>query len=111
MEPADQFFKVLKADALNEGEGRTVQAGLKKIALFNLDGEFHAIQNFCPHAGGFLGMGEVRDDCVRCPRHAWRFDIKSGKCLTNPRYDVRRYQVKVEDGWILVGIPSDGSLI
>lgn len=111
MEPADEFFKVLPADALTDGEGRVVQAGIKKIALFRLGDEYHAIQNFCPHAGGFLGLGEVRDNCVRCPRHAWRFEIKTGRCLTDPRYEVRRYVTKVEDGFIWVGVPSDGKLI
>ncbi len=111
MESADKFYKVAEVEALAPGEGKVVQAGLKKIALFNLEGTFHAIQNFCPHAGGYLGLGQVRGDCVRCPRHAWKFDIRSGKCVTNPRYDVRRYQVKVEDGWVFVGVPDDGGLI
>ena len=111
MEAADEFFKVIEDGVLNDGEGRVVRAGLKKIALFKLGDEYHATQNFCPHAGGFLGLGEVKDGCVRCPRHAWRFDIRTGECHTNPRYDIRRYTVKVEDGWVLVGVPSDGSLL
>jgi NAD(P)H-dependent nitrite reductase small subunit len=111
VERADEFFKAVPVDDLSEGEGKVVQAGLKKVALFNLEGEYHAIQNFCPHAGGFLGMGTVSGDCVRCPRHAWKFEIKTGKCLTNPRYEVRRYPTKVEDGWVWVGIPTDGGLL
>lgn len=111
MESADQFFKAVAVDTLGDGEGRVVQAGLKKIALFRLGDHYHAIQNFCPHAGGFLGLGTVKDGCVRCPRHAWKFDIRSGSCLTNPRYDVRRYQTKIEDGWVWVGVPDDGGLL
>lgn len=111
MERADQFYKVLPVETLSDGEGRVVQAGLKKIALFRLGDEYHAIQNFCPHAGGYLGLGEVRDDCVRCPRHAWKFEIKTGRCLTDPRYEARRYETKVEDGFVWVGIPEDGNLI
>lgn len=111
MEPADQFFKAVEVGVLADGEGRVVQAGLKKIALFRLGEEYHAIQNFCPHAGGFLGLGQVKDDCVRCPRHAWKFEIRTGACLTNPRYEVRRYATRVEDGWVWVGVPADGALI
>ena len=111
MERADEFFKAVPVDTMIDGEGRVVQAGLKKIALFRLGDEYHAIQNFCPHAGGFLGLGEVAKGCVRCPRHAWRFDIRSGRCVTNARYDVRRYETKVEDGWVWVGVPVDGSLL
>lgn len=111
MERADEFFKVVAADAMSDGQGRVVQAGLKKIALFKLEGEYWAVQNFCPHAGGHLGAGHVKDDCVRCPRHAWRFEIKTGACRTDPRYDIRRYETKVENGFVWVGVPADGALI
>lgn len=111
MESAETFVKVLEADFLQPGEGKVVHAGVKKLALFNIDGEFHCIQNFCPHAGGFLGMGEVHGEVVLCPRHAWGFNIKTGACRTDPRYEVRRYETKVEDGWVLVAVPDDGSII
>ncbi len=110
-ERSDTFFKVAKFDDLTEGEGSVVRAGLKKLALFLKDGEIHCIQNFCPHAGAFLGLGDVTGCVVRCPRHSWGFDFTTGACLTNPRYEVKRYVTKVEDGWVLVGVPEDGNLI
>ena len=111
MERADQFFKAVPVDTMAEGEGRVVQAGVKKVALFRLGDAYHAVQNFCPHAGGHLGTGSVRDECVRCPRHAWRFEIKTGKCLTDPRYELRRYETKIEDGYVWVGVPDTDGLL
>lgn len=112
MERADKFFKVAKYDELAPGEGKLVRAGLKKLALFLHDGELYCIQNFCPHAGAFLALGEVKGCVVKCPRHSWGFDFTTGECKTNPRYDVRQYECKVDDeGWVHVGLPDDGSLL
>ena len=107
MERADTFFKVAKSDELKPGESKIVHAGVKKIALFNKDGEFFAIQNFCPHAGGYLGLGDFKGCIVKCPRHSWGFDITTGECKTDPRYSVKQYEVIVEDGYIKVGLPSE----
>lgn len=107
VEPAVTFYKVLKDDLLAEGKGKVVRAGLKKVAIFRRDGALYAIQDFCPHAGGSLGLGEFSGRVVRCPRHGWGFDVMSGACLTNPLYEVRRYPTRVEAGYILVGVPDD----
>ena len=113
MESADEFFKVAKLAELEDGgQGKLVRAGVKKLALFLRDGELYCIQNFCPHAGGALALGQVQGCVVKCPRHNWGFDFQTGECLTNPRYDVKRYECRVDDdGWVIVGVPDDGRLI
>jgi 3-phenylpropionate/trans-cinnamate dioxygenase ferredoxin subunit len=108
MQSADQFYKVIELSALKPGEGKLVYAGIKKLALFLLDGELHCIQNHCPHAGASLALGAVKGCIVKCPRHDWGFDFTDGSCKTNPRYDVKRYATRVEDGWVYVGLPADG---
>lgn len=107
MEPAEIFYKVAKFADLVPGEGKLVHAGIKKLALFLHEGELYCIQNFCPHAGGFLALGEVKGCIVKCPRHAWGFDFTDGSCKSNPRYDVKRYQTRVEGEWVLVGLPAE----
>ena len=112
MERADTFVRVARRDELTEGEGKLVRAGIKKLALFLHEGELYCIQNFCPHAGGVLALGEVAGCVVKCPRHSWGFDFVSGECLTNKRYDVKRYETKGdEEGWVCVGVPEDGLII
>lgn len=106
MENELTFFKVCDVTDLPEGEGKVVHAGTKKLALFNLKGEFFCIQNYCPHAGGFLGLGPVEGQIVRCPRHAWGFDIKTGVCKTNARYGVSTYKTEIREGSVYVGLPS-----
>ena len=112
MESADKFFKVARLKDLRQGEAKGVHAGLKKLALVLYDGEVYCVQSFCPHAGGSLAHGAVKGKVVKCPGHNWGFDVTTGECLTNARYDVRRYVTRVdEEGWVHVGVPEDGTII
>lgn len=59
-------------------EGRT-------IALFNVNGAFHAIDDECPHEeGGSLSRGTVEDGSVWCPLHGARFALATGEALEPP---------------------------
>jgi nitrite reductase (NADH) small subunit/3-phenylpropionate/trans-cinnamate dioxygenase ferredoxin subunit len=86
------------------GRGATVElAGGKELALYNVNGEFHAIENFCPHKGAPLADGRLCAHTVECDWHGWRFDVRTGQCLTN-HANVESYDVIVEDGWIKIMI-------
>ncbi|GAB3036486.1 Rieske (2Fe-2S) protein [Natronobiforma cellulositropha] len=69
------------------GERRFVKASGVEIAVVNVDGEYYAFKNWCPHMGAPLGRGPVEsagnDECetatVSCPFHSWCFDLESGK--------------------------------
>ena len=74
-------------DAFPPGDRRFVSANDMEIAVVNVDGEYYAFRNWCPHMGAPLGKGRVSTpddvDCgsnvVSCPFHSWRFDLESGK--------------------------------
>jgi thiamine pyrophosphate-dependent acetolactate synthase large subunit-like protein/nitrite reductase/ring-hydroxylating ferredoxin subunit len=78
-----EWFRVAEADELPQGRVMTVTAGSHSMALTNIDGEFTAMDNRCPHQGGPLGEGsiEIGNDgqCwLRCPWHGWDFDPQTG---------------------------------
>ena len=78
-----EWHRVASASELPPGRVKTVTAGTLSLALTNIDGEFTAMDNRCPHQGGPLGEGsiEVGSDgqCwLRCPWHGWDFDPKTG---------------------------------
>jgi NAD(P)H-dependent nitrite reductase small subunit len=111
MEQADKFFKVLKTGEIANGEAKMVFAGTKRLALFRVEDQFYCIQSHCPHAGAPLATGTVKGCQVFCPRHGWAFDVTTGACETDPRYDVRRYEVRVEGDDIFVGIPEKSHIV
>lgn len=96
---------VARLDELPLGALKLVAAEGRDILLVNLDGTVCAIDNTCPHNGGPLNRGRIEGGGVRCPWHQWTWDPRTGRALSPPSdWRVRRYQVVVESGVIMVGL-------
>ncbi len=102
--PPDGYEVVLHKDALKPGQVIEVIIGGRAIAVANVDGEFHACSNTCPHAEGPLGEGELDGNILTCPYHGWQFDVTSGACVTSPDDPVPTYPVEVVDDAVCVAI-------
>ena len=72
-----------------------------ELAIYNVDGEYYATENFCPHKGAPLSEGALCGHVVECGWHGWQFDVRSGECLTVPER-IRTYEVQVEDDLIKI---------
>jgi len=99
------FVKAADAGEVAPGTGKCVTVNGKEIALFNVGGVFHAIDNTCLHRGGPLGEGELDGTTVTCPWHGWQYNVTTGACLTKSDLQVGCYQVKVEGGDIKIALP------
>jgi len=98
-----RLIKVGQTEAVPPGRGATVKlAGGKEVALFNVGGKFHAIENFCPHKGYPLADSRLYGQIVECDLHGWRFDVTSGECFTKKDCSLESYEVVIEDGWIKI---------
>jgi len=98
------FVKVASASELAPGSSKKIEINGKEIALFNLDGNFHAMNDTCPHRGGPLSEGFVENGVLTCPWHGWQFQLASGECLTNPSVCQTKYAVKVAGDDILISV-------
>ena len=82
---------------------RVVVAGVEKIAIFRTsDDEVFALRDRCPHKGGPLSQGIVFDKTVACPMHGWRISLDTGVAEKPDEGQVRTYQVRVEEGQVLM---------
>lgn len=117
---------VASTDELDENERLLVEIEEREISIFNIDGEYHALLNWCMHQGGPCGEGKVsgtivdadfdRDslevslewgkdgEILNCPWHAWEYDIESGECLSREGHNLPSYPVKVENSNIIVSL-------
>jgi nitrite reductase/ring-hydroxylating ferredoxin subunit len=91
-----EFVRVAAAEDVKPGQGIVAEANGKTLAVFNVDGTIHAINNTCCHREGPLGEGELDGDIVTCPWHGWRFNVTTGACMNNPSAQVEAYEVKIE---------------
>ena len=99
------FLRTAKKDEVPAGTIREFAVDGKTIALANVNGSFHAINNTCLHRGGPLGQGVMDGNVVTCPWHGWQYDVTSGKVTMNPSVGVDCYAVEVrgEDVWVDCG--------
>lgn len=80
------------------------------VAVFNVGGKFHAIEDVCTHDDGPLAEGELEGHVIECPRHGAQFDVRTGKVLRLPAVTpVPTFDVRVEDGEIYVSLEETTS--
>lgn len=98
---------VAPASDFGLGQSRLVNIDGVDIAVFNLDGEYFAVEDVCSHEGSpMLGCGlepeaVLENDQLICPRHGARFCIKTGAALTPPAYEpVVCFPVRIEQGMV-----------
>jgi 3-phenylpropionate/trans-cinnamate dioxygenase ferredoxin subunit len=110
---------VATVDDIQPGKRKLVNVEGREIGIFNVDGEYFAVGNRCPHEGASLCKGRIvglvessepgsyqfsrRGELLRCPWHGWEFDLRTGKSWCEPdRTKVRSFDLKVESGGALV---------
>ncbi|HVK40540.1 MAG TPA: nitrite reductase (NAD(P)H) small subunit [Candidatus Kapabacteria bacterium] len=79
----------------------------RQIALFNVDGELHAVTNICPHQHSPVIVDGMIEDCtVTCPLHGWAYDLRSGRALGGGAR-LKTFDVRVVEGVIWVEVPGE----
>ena len=99
--------------------------GRAGIGIFNVAGAYYALRNICPHKRGPLCTGEVagrssanappsvtdsfvdyerEGEILRCPWHAWQFDIATGQCLVDANMRVKTYPIIVNGDNLIVDV-------
>jgi 3-phenylpropionate/trans-cinnamate dioxygenase ferredoxin subunit len=116
-------YVVARVDEIPPGERKIVTVAGRSIGIFNLDGEYFALRNRCPHQGAALCEGKLwgvlkasapgafeyqpSREILACPHHGWEFHLRTGQSWCDPRrLRVRRYDVSVEDGKALTADPD-----
>ena len=87
------------------GKRKRVKIKGQRISIFNIDGEFYAINDTCPHKGTApLIRGSLDGLAIRCPNHGYRFDLKTGECNIDPVFNTKIFPVKIKDGKIFLSL-------
>jgi nitrite reductase/ring-hydroxylating ferredoxin subunit len=97
------WTELCSTDEIRVGEGKAFEVGNSYVAIFNVEGEFCAIDDECTHEEASLAEGFVEGHLVECPLHGSQFNVRTGEVLSLPAVvPVRSYPVKLENGRILV---------
>jgi nitrite reductase/ring-hydroxylating ferredoxin subunit len=118
---------VAREEELLPGGRILIRAERTEIGVFNVDGEYVALRNRCPHLAGPICRGKLKSTMVpskpgefvlglegrvlECPWHRWEFDITSGQLVVeDARYQLERYPVRNRDGAIYVTVDEQRRL-
>ncbi|MFQ5700256.1 MAG: Rieske (2Fe-2S) protein [Acidobacteriota bacterium] len=97
------LIRVGRVEDLPPGRCRSVRAGTRRIAVWNVDGKFYAVEDACRHMKAPLSTGRLVGTTLTCSWHGWRYDVTTGACHDRSRGCLRTYSVTIRDGEILVG--------
>jgi 3-phenylpropionate/trans-cinnamate dioxygenase ferredoxin component len=98
------WIDVAPAESLPPGSCRALPTD-PPVAVFNLGGQYYAIENNCTHEDADLAYGEVCGEEIVCPMHGARFSIVTGQVTAPPAYeDLRTFPVRLNDGMLQVDL-------
>lgn len=100
----DEFVVVARTEAIPPGQRLVVEVGRDWVVIFNIDGEFYAIEDQCSHDAVSLSEGGLYGCEIECSQHGARFDVRTGAHLSPPALTgVKAYIVQVVDGEVQIG--------
>jgi nitrite reductase/ring-hydroxylating ferredoxin subunit len=102
-----QLIKACDVGDIASNPANVIEVQGKRIALFNVGGTFHALDNACPHRGGQLGKGSLDGNVVTCPSHHWKFDVTTGVCVSQWGVKAKSYSVSIQGGAVMLALVSD----
>lgn len=101
------FKRICRVDELGIGEALRIDQGDEPVAVFNVDGEFLAIQDTCSHGEWSLADGYLDGDVVECSLHMAKFCLRTGKvCAPPATVPVKVFPVRVEGDEVFVDLSA-----
>ncbi len=100
----DRYQTVAKVGEVPEGQGRYFDVEGVIVAVFLEQGNYYALEDYCPHQGAPLSDGVLFDKTVTCTWHGWRFSLEDGRHLDGSKARVPTYPVRVVGDEIQVSI-------
>ena len=77
----------------------------RRVAVVNENGNLFGIESDCKHMRASLAKGKITDGIVTCPWHGWKYDLKTGNCLTVDKFQLKKYEIEIEDDQIFLLLP------
>jgi 3-phenylpropionate/trans-cinnamate dioxygenase ferredoxin subunit len=96
------FVRFSALEEIQPGRNKSVRIGLRRIVVFNVDGDLHALEDACAHMKAPLSNGRLKGAEITCSWHGWTYDVTTGQRKGKDQGCVRTFSLKVESGTIMV---------
>jgi 3-phenylpropionate/trans-cinnamate dioxygenase ferredoxin subunit len=108
--PVAQWVEVARTSDIPPGHAARVEIDGVPVAIFNVEGEFFAVDDTCTHQEASLSEGDLDlDRCaIECPLHGSAFDLRTGEVLSLPAVEpVRVHRIEISDGVVRVALSDE----
>ena len=100
----NNFIKVGNISDFKFKDYKCIRYLSRHIGVFKRkDGSFYALEVDCKHQNANLLIQPPKNHIAVCVRHGWKYDLKTGECLTESWAKLRKYPVKIEEDIVFVG--------
>jgi 3-phenylpropionate/trans-cinnamate dioxygenase ferredoxin subunit len=100
---AESWVEFCRVGDIPKGGREVFDTDIASIILFNVDGNFYAVENMCSHEEYELAEGDLEGCILKCPKHGATFDVRTGQHLTTPAYfPIKSFPVRVEADMVQV---------
>lgn len=103
------WINIEPTEIFGSGQARLIDLEDVQIAVFNIDGEYYAIENNCSHDNYSMLESECESEQrldgkqIVCPQHGAKFCLKTGAALTPPAYEaIPIFPVQITDGIVQI---------
>jgi NAD(P)H-dependent nitrite reductase small subunit len=109
---SDSWQNICALDDLIPGTGVCALVGGRQIAVYQVDGQTYALDNFDPGSrANVLSRGLTGDlqneRVVASPIYKHHFALASGRCIEDPTFSVTAYATRVLDGMVQIETPRE----
>jgi nitrite reductase/ring-hydroxylating ferredoxin subunit len=89
------WIKIAETDDIKVNSGKEFNINGIKIAVFNVNGEYYAIEALCRHQDGSLAPGKIQGEIVECPLHSWHYNVRTGQLLDYLQgVELKKYKIE-----------------
>ncbi len=107
---ADNVVRVCAQSDIAPESVKAYEVGDRRLAVYNIDGQFYVTDDECTHASASLADGMLEDGVIECCLHFGAFDVKTGAVKAPPcSIALRTYKVLLQGGDIFVDLDKDAA--
>jgi nitrite reductase/ring-hydroxylating ferredoxin subunit len=100
-----EYFKIAETKAVSKNRMQVFNVRGREILVVNVEGEFYAFDNQCPHMGYPLFFGSLEGDTLICGFHNAKFNVKTGKSLGPVTSEpLKTFPVKIQNSSIFIEV-------
>ena len=97
------FVCVAELDEIKPGNLLKVHHQGMVYMLANVEGRIYATDDLCSHEDASLSTGVLKGECVSCPLHGSRFNVRTGEPMEEPAtQSIQTFPVQIKDNKVLI---------